>query len=284
MSVRKATLLFTFLILMSPLVSAGPIFLSGDDSEDHFPPPFSPCSSLAILPVFQNILDNVANSGSDILALGISSSTSSAGKFVTAVADCLSPAQSVTLVTGTNINTVDFTGYAIIWVPSNSNDTGGGISQVNNTRVVNRKSDIQTFVNGGGGLIILTQGILTDAWDMVVGDCGAAGDITDLAVTATGNYPNCVTELCFAGTEVCCYNDVSATATGIDFGLSDTNYDHCCFHTVFTAYPSFYSSLTLANVDPTANGDAQDYHNQAEAIGGVTSICGSDDWGWTYRL
>lgn len=279
--------LLASLLITQPTL-AGPIFLSGDDSDEHFPD-FSPCSDSLILPIFQNVLDNVTNGGSGILALGVNSpSTFDAGKFVSNVAGCLDPVQTVTFSSGTNINTVSFGGYAILWVPSNNADTQGGIVQADNTRVVNRKSDIQTFVNGGGGLIILTQGTLTNAWDMVVGECGEDGSVTTLGtLDNTGIFLDCVNcNPCVNDPiqDVECFWNVSATATGQALGLTDTNYDHCCFHTVFTAYPSFYSPLTLCDTSQNNPGVGVDYNGQAQAIGGVTvGICGSDDWGWTHR-
>src|SRR3990167_1959359 len=135
-------ILATLLIFPQPLW-AGPILLSGDDSDDHI----NPCT--VFLPVFQSVLDNVTNGGSGILVLGVAnenSPTTTAGNFIflsgasQGWAECVSPAQTVTFKSGTNIDTVSFTGYAIIYLPSDIGDVGGGINASDNTRVVNRKS------------------------------------------------------------------------------------------------------------------------------------------------
>ena len=283
---HKLILYSILTLLFTEIATAGPIFLSGDDSDDHLGACTSPINN-----VLQNMLDNVTNGGSNILVLGVlneNSPSNGAGNFIKNVEtlDCLTPSQTVTFKSGINIDTVSFTGYAIIYVPSDSTNIFGGINQSDNTKVVNRKSDIQTFVNGGGGLFILTQGdTLTDKWDMVIGDCGQAGDVQVLTVDSLGFFPDCVVcdDCSVNPPQSDCYDNVATTSDGSTLGITDTNYDHCCFHNVFTSFPSFHKALATCDTSNITAGVGVSYSGQAASIGGITTICPADDWGWTHR-
>ena len=50
-----------------------------------------------------------------------------------------------------------FSSYKILYVPSDSGNTGGGITDADNALLTARKAEIGSFVGAGGGLMMLTQ-------------------------------------------------------------------------------------------------------------------------------
>ncbi len=106
---------------------------------------------------------NFAHSGSfnsapnDVLIIGANGSTASA-----AIASALSAlgltGTTITATAGANsIATVDFTQYDMIYIPSDGNDTSGGITLAQVNALAARTAAIQTFVRAGGGIVALTE-------------------------------------------------------------------------------------------------------------------------------
>jgi hypothetical protein len=245
-----AGLVAVMLCAWTQTASAGPVILAGHDADDHTGT--SGTSFDAYVDLFNALLGDVTNLGSGILAIGADVDTT-AGDWIEAIAAAMDTAQAVTFVNDADISTESFAGYAIIFIPSDSADTGGGITGAENALLTARADDIADFVNGGGGLFGLTQGELADAYGYITG-AGGLGAITTLSVDPSGFLPS--GDL---------YNDVSATPAGEALGLSDTNVDGCCWHNVFTSFPSFFEVLAVAE---TPDPDDAAFDQEAAVIGG----------------
>ncbi len=227
---------------------AGPIVLFGHDADDH-----GKQSTYATF--FDNILTNVTNSGSGIVAVGVTSGTK-AGNWISAVAALMSTPQTVTYVdTVANINTLNLAGVAILHVASDFADTPGGITEAENNALTNQAGIITAFVNGGGGLVGLTQDDtnITQHYGYLTGP-GGLGAITTANVPPSGIFPTTNEQ----------YNNITPTAAGVLLGITDTNIDGCCWHNAFTAFPSFLNVLATVN-EP----NAPDFNGLASVIGGA---------------
>ncbi len=224
--------------------TGGPIILAGHDADDH-----GAVSVYAGL--FNDLLSKVGVSGSGIVAVGADPG-SPAGSWITQVAASMTTPQTVTFVNDAAIATVDFSQFAIVHVPSDSADTGGGITQAENDTLATRAADLALHVNGGGGLFGLTQGELTNPYAYL----GNVGAFSIREVPPGGSLPSGAL-----------YDNVTATAEGAVLGISDTNLDGCCWHNVFTGFPSFLSVLATAN-EPLDT----DFDGQAAVIGGENVI------------
>jgi len=103
------------LLSVSP-ASAGPIMLAGHDADDHG-------FQSVYAGLFNDLLSNVTNGGSGILAIGTTSGTT-AGSWISGVAGLMTSAQTVTFVNGAAaITAQSLAGFAIIHVVSDSFDT-----------------------------------------------------------------------------------------------------------------------------------------------------------------
>src|SRR6185503_13361789 len=73
---------------------------------------------------------------------------------------------SLTVATGTQITSVNFNDYKVIYVPSTENNVFGGITQADLDLLTLRKTAIQQYVNSGGSLVALTEAESTNpyAW------------------------------------------------------------------------------------------------------------------------
>ncbi|MDP3703056.1 MAG: PEP-CTERM sorting domain-containing protein [Candidatus Omnitrophota bacterium] len=237
------------------IASAGPVILAGHDTDSHG-------FTTVYDDLFQELFDNVTNGGSGILAIG-ADDPSTAGSWIEAVAALVDvdpitlgiQAPSVTFVNGAAISGIDFSSYAVLHIPSDSANTGGGITGAENAFLTARADDVAAFVNGGGGLFGLTQGALADDYGYITG-AGGLGAITTLFVSPSGFLPS--GDL---------YDDVSATTEGEALGLSDTNVDGCCWHNVFTSFPSFFDVLAVAEAP---DSDDAAFDQVASVIGGAS--------------
>ena len=201
--------------LVTASASGGPLMLIGDAADDHG-------STEVYSGLFESVLANVTNFGNGILAVGVDPG-SPAATWILDVSAQLTPAQPIYFVNDQTLSVIGFSGYALIFVPSDSASTEGGISPAENAILTGRAADIASFVDGGGGLIGLTQGELPDAY----------GYVADIATVETVGIPP--SGLCNEGEF---FDDVSATVGGEQLDLTDTNIDGCCWHTVFTSFPS----------------------------------------------
>jgi len=221
-------------------LSCGPVILAGHDADDHG-------FHALYAGLFNELEANLSNGGSGILALGADPGSAS-GLWINQVAILMTNPQAVTFVNDMAISSQSFAGFGILFVPSDSGDVGGGITQSENDRLQARSSDIAAFVNDGGGLFGLTQGQLINAWAYV----SDVVPLEDLDAPPSGTLPS--------GSN---FDDISATAEGMTLGISNTNLDGCCFHNVFTKLPPFLDVLAVANepADP-------DYDDEPVFIGG----------------
>jgi hypothetical protein len=142
-------------VAWSSVASAGPVFLDCGDRDDHgF---FSGGQNQAGWKLIEQALNflntNATNGGSGVLVIGATGGDALAA--VTSATTALGLSQTV--VTGAAISTVNFSAFRILYVPSDDLNTPGGITDADNTLLTARKADIQAFVNGGGGLLMLTQ-------------------------------------------------------------------------------------------------------------------------------
>jgi hypothetical protein len=137
-------------------VVGGPVFVSGDDAEDHCEE--DECGGLYAA-VLNSAVDLSLSPGAGILAIGMTDDDN-----VDALNSWNDPAFGgpdvpITTVSGAGITTADFADFDVIFVPSNEDD--GDDPGINNTDLAllnARSSDIANFVNVlGGGLIALTE-------------------------------------------------------------------------------------------------------------------------------
>ena len=134
----------------------GPVFVSGDDAEDHCYDDL--CGGLYAA-VLSSAIDLSLSPGAGILAIGMTDEDG-----VDALLSWNDPAfggpdVSITTVTGAGISTADFADFDVIFVPSNENDGDErGINDADLALLNARSSDIANFVNVlGGGLVALTE-------------------------------------------------------------------------------------------------------------------------------
>jgi len=141
-------------------VVGGPVFVSGDDAEDHCEE--TDCGGLYGA-VLSSAVDLSLSPGTGIAAIGIAPGVSGEDNQPALVGwnDPVNggPNVPITYVNGADITTVDFADFDVIFVPSNEDD--GEPVGIDNTELelLNaRSADIANFVNvTGGGLIALTE-------------------------------------------------------------------------------------------------------------------------------
>ena len=230
-------------------ISQGPAVIDGGDRDDHG---FSTGSGMSLVNhdgwlFIEQGLDflnqTVFNSGAanSVLAIGVTG-----GQALAALNSAASAAGlSVTVVSGTAIDTVDFDSYRILYVPSDSGDTSGGISNADIIRLANRKPDITAFVNNGGGLYALTEGAVSPI---------------SLAYSWLA-IPNPFTIQSFGGGGIS--QPLRKTQAAIDAGftITDTELSNGVpYHNVFTG-PAGFNNLDVFVLDQGPNnnpGDADD--------------------------
>ena len=137
-------------------VVGGPVFVSGDDAEDHCEE--DECGGLYAA-VLSSAVDLSLSPGTGILAIGMTDVDN---------VDALNswndptfggPDVPITTVSGADISTANFADFDVIFVPSNEDDGDPpGINNTDLTLLNARSSDIANFVNVlGGGLVALTE-------------------------------------------------------------------------------------------------------------------------------
>ena len=196
--------------------------------------------------VVTDMLTNVTNGGSGILVIGGGKSgTDDVTEFWGIIGGNVG--ETVTNVNGAaSITGQSFapggTPFKIIAVASNRPETNsGGLTQAENDALEGRKTDIATHVNGGGGLIGMTQNDMNNKYAYL-------GDVGAITINAEFDYSN-----------------VTGTAEGMAVGIDNPagNMDVCCWHDTFNTFPSFLS--VLANRAGTSPP-------RAAAIGGAQVI------------
>lgn len=206
----------------------GPIVLSGDDSDDGGHCEGSRCGQM-IGKTLSFIVNNSQSSGTGILAIGVNSSRALSSLNGWNTPTHGGPNVSITHArTTTEIASVDFSDYAMIYIPSDNRNTSGGITSSQMTALNARQADIADFVNNnGGGLFALTEGGLSNryGWLPVPLTVGTTGHSTNIFPTP----------------------DMDIIAPGTT-GLS-----HCCYHNTFTGPAGFSGLKVLAYHDHNGN-------------------------------
>lgn len=223
---KKFALLFTVMFMWaSSAWAGGPLVLMGIDAEDGGPGGHGPISVYEdVVAGVSGILSKVTNGGSGILVIG---GGKAPGDDVTDFWNQIATdtGEAVTFVNGAAaIAAQPFAGFAMIAIASNSPETfSGGLTQAENDALAGRQADIATFVNGGGGLLGLSQNSMTNPYAYLA-DVGAF----------TFNFPPL-------------YDDITPTAEGLAIGITDA-LDVCCWHDEYITFPSFLKVLAT-NVD-----------------------------------
>ena len=219
--------------------TGGPVILMGLDSELD-PGDSSHGTRAEHAAMVQALLGNVTNGGSGILVIGASGFTQTYWNNVGT-----DVGQAVTFVEGaSNIEVVDFDGYAMIGVASSDFEMfgQGGLTNAENDALVDRAVDIAAFVNAGGGLLGKTQDGLSNPWGYIA----AFG----LVETRSNDF-----------------SSVTVEQAGLDLGLTQAGMDGwCCYHETFTEFPAFLDVLITNNHPGTAG------FGEPAALGGQTVV------------
>lgn len=224
---KSRFLLTSAVVLWSLSVVAGPVFIDGGDRDDHGS--FNGTSNLDgwkyIEQAVNFLYTNASNGGTGILVIGASGTALAAANSAASKLGLPVP----TVVTGAAITSANFATFRIIYVPSDAGNTGGGISDADLALLTARKSDIQAFVNAGGGLFALTE-------------AGAASPYAWLALPA----PFTITTTFSNDT-----NAQTAALAAAGFSITDTELNNGTpTHNRFTG-PAGFNGLTVFVVDGT---------------------------------
>jgi hypothetical protein len=187
----------------------------GIDAEDGGPGGHGPVSVYS--DVVASMLGNVSNGNTGILVIG-----GSVGSNVRTFWDAISAdvGRPVSFVTGASaIASQSFGGSALVAVSSSEQETGGGLTDAESEALKLRSFDLAVFVNNGGGLLSFSQTGLTTPY-------GFLGDI--------GTFASAPAD----------YSAIEPTAAGTAAGIT-TALNVCCWHDVFTAFPSFLQPLAF---------------------------------------
>lgn len=224
--------------------TGGPVFVSGDDAEDHCGG--TNCGSLYV-EVLNSAINLSQSPGSGILAISMGEQDN-----VDALNSWNNPANggpnvSITTVTGAAITTAVFSNFDVIFVPSNERDGSDprGISDADLALLNARQADLVDFVNNlGGGLIALTE---QDADPLL----------------AFGFLP---VPLQFQNVD---YFDAEPTAAlaALAPNADSNNLDHDSWHNIWTGPPGF-SGLDVLAVTP----EVLDNGNPSAAILGGAQV------------
>ena len=215
--------------------AAGPVLLVGDAADSHG-------AQNVYAGLVHETFSNVTNGQVGILALGVDSG-SPAGSWLLGVSALLPQPQLVAFANDETIGVIGLSGYALIFVPSPASYVAGGITQTESDLLNSRAGDVANFLDAGGGLIALTQGDLDEPY-------GFLGDFAPVVTVAVGPSGVCG--------ERSLFDDVTPTAAGVLFGITDTNLDGCCWGNVYSAFPEVFTTLATAEAPacPTINAVA----------------------------
>ncbi len=146
------------------LSNSGPVIIDGGDRDDHGSYDSNAGVNKDGWKFMEQSVEFVYNNsqntaGTGILVVGLQNSDDTplqAQLAIESVASVLG--LDLTYVKGTDINTVNFADYRMIYVPSDANDTLGGIPQADLDRLNARRLAVQNYVNyAGGGVFALTE-------------------------------------------------------------------------------------------------------------------------------
>ncbi|MBI5760347.1 MAG: tandem-95 repeat protein [Planctomycetales bacterium] len=158
---------------VTPVGNSGAVLIDGGDRDDHGSATAGPDNTLGtaddvnqtgwlFIEQSVNFAYNGArnNAPNDVLVIGATAGGGgpfggSALPAITSVTTVLGLTQTV--VTGAAISAINFNNFRVIYVPSDSSNAGGGITDADLTLLTARKVEIQNFVNAGGSLVALTE-------------------------------------------------------------------------------------------------------------------------------
>lgn len=212
----------------------GPVFVSGDDAEDHCEG--TKCGGLYAA-ALKSMVELSRSPGSGILAIDMGNQDAVDGLNSWNDPANGGPNVSITTVAGAAISSVDFANFDVIFVPSSESDGDDPLAMSNASLVLlnARQADIVNFVNNlGGGLMALTE---QDADPNL----------------AFGFLP---IPLQFQNID---YIDAEPTAAlaALAPGATGTNIDHNNWHNVWTGPPGFGGLEVLAVTPEVLDGDGK---------------------------
>lgn len=222
-----------------PTGPGGPVVLLGIDAEEDGPGAHGPVENYA--QVVTDILSK-ARGGAGILVVGGGKDPDDdVTSFWKAVIGPIG--EELSFVKGRNISLVDFDAYRMVAVASSAAEVGSdssGLTDTENGFLAKRRREVARFVNGGGGLLGLTQTGLAEPYTYLA-DLGSFSFHRDLD-----------------------YEDVDPTPEGRGIGV-DNRLDVCCWHDDFTEWPSFLKVLAT-------NAWDVGHEDHAAALGGVSVV------------
>lgn len=157
-------------IVIDPLpTNSGPVFLDGGDRDDNGASVNNTNTGgwKLIEQAINFAYNNSRNlAGEGLLVIGVQTSDEEATQAQRAIAAVASQlGLFVTYVKGTEISSVNFSQFRVIYVPSDEFNTAGGITNADLARLAGRRSDIANFINiSGGGLVALTEANATNPY------------------------------------------------------------------------------------------------------------------------
>lgn len=216
--------------------SSGPVILIGIDGEDGGVGGHGPADNyVAMVDAMLGgdeggVLDGIDGShGDGLLVIGggksYSDNVTTMWNYVAAHADASASdgtaGEAVAFVNGAEaIRTRSFDDFEIIVVASSVYETySGGLTNDENNALIERADDFAAHINGGGGVLGLTQIGLTDRWSYL-------GNFSQVEATVRD------------------YSNIDPTDEGRALGVDD-KLDVCCWHEVYTAYPDFLVPLAF---------------------------------------
>ena len=204
------------------------IDFTGDDSDDiDHCETAAACNGL-IVTVFDYALSLSQLTGTvrDVLAIGVNGDQA----FNALTNWQTGQGFTMDIITSENdIDSVTFTDYKLIYLPSSAAHCLGGISCYQLDLLANRSSDIINFINvHKGSLIALTHDGCSGAYNFLAATLG----LTSISIDQL---------------------DITTRLTTIAPLLTTNSLDHCCYHTAYTG-PEGYGGLQVLATDP-ANGD-----------------------------
>ena len=221
-----------WLRVTAPATSApgGPLVLAGIDAEDGGVGGHGPIA--AYVDLANSILARVENGGTGILVAG-GAGPGCSGRQVEdwwkAVA--AGTGQLVTFADAGAIATANLSSYALVGVASSVAETFCGLTNEENAAFALRRADVKAFVNGGGGLLGLSQTGLSEPYGYLA-ELGAFRSVLGLE-----------------------YSDIDPTDAGRLVGITDALDVHH-WHDVYVEFPDWVEVLArnAETGDPAAVG------------------------------
>lgn len=227
----------------APGSQGGFVIVSGDDADDDGHCHGTACGGIYAAFLKRAVLESKTQ-GTGILAIGVNGSHAQKGLESWNDPANGGPGATITYaITTTAIASVDFSSYAVIYIPSWSGNTAGGLSAAQIGALNARQPEIAKFVNlQGGSLVALTQAHATGGW----GFLPVPLTTIDTAFSQADPTPELVS--------------IAPSVTG-------ANLSHCCFHGVFTG-PEGYSGLSVLAV----HNEGGVHYRKPVILGGLGTV------------